>query len=425
MKYIDTRDMQKCISGLLVYLDVNIRTIGNEVGWHQHIGSRKVGIVASAIGLLLHNKLDKPFAKQQKVLNTLVRKQNSDGGWPYISNSQNCSNVEATCWALLALHAYGKNGVYDNEIGKGVNWLLDQNPSAKEDYGWPFRRNGEIRVYITCFVLRTLIFLGVSNHSKVEAALHWLIEAQSGKGGWGETKGDEPSVFFSAYSLITLLEFNANQSYQSVIDKGEKWLVKTMNTLSMQESFLTCRLEMIETETRNNKYRISFFHYVLPYVLLCYEKLGIHDRVYFSAINLLLERSKDGYINHPMLDNAKKRPIWALYDVASIFDVIALQNNKNKLLLLAFNHMFTIPSCWLTRVLMKFAKKWFFSIVLITAIVYFLGSYIIKYCEMFYKYLIEMTSPNWATFCMSIITSIIATCIVEFVLYIRRKMSVN
>ena len=425
MKYIDTKDIRNRISKLEIYLDANIRTVGNEVGWHQHLGSRKVGIVASAIGLLLHNRLNTTFAKRQNVLNTLVSKQNSDGGWPYISNSQNCSNAEATCWALLALHTCNGGGAYDENIIHGINWLLSQNPSEKVDDGWPFRKNGEIRVYITCFVLRTLNILGVNDEPKIEAALHWLIDAQSGKGGWGETKGDESSVFFTAYALVTLLELNAKESNQTAIDKGKKWLVKTMNALSMQESFLTCRLEMIETETRNNKYRISFFHYVLPYMLLCYEKLNIHDKVYFQAINLLLERSKNGYIDHPMLDNFKKRPIWALYDVVSVFDVIAPQNRKDRLLCVIFNHVFIVPSCWLTRVLMKLANKWLFSIVIITAIVFFLGSYIIMLSDILYKYLLENTSPNWTTFCMSIITSIIATGIVEFLWFVRRKLFVN
>lgn len=425
MKYIDTKDIRKRISKLQIYLDGNIRTIGHEVGWHQHLGSRKVGIVASAIGLLLHDRLNKPFTKKQDVLNTLVGKQNPDGGWPYISNSQNCSNAEATCWALLALHACADDGVYDENIAQGIKWLLSQNPSAREDFGWPFRKNGDIRVYITCFVLRTLNILGVRDEPKIEAALHWLVDAQSGKGGWGETKGDESSVFFTAYALITLLEFDATESNQAVIDRGKEWLVHTMKNLSMQESFLTCRLEMIETETRNYKYRISFFHYVLPYVILCYKKLGIYNKVYFKAINLLMERSKEGYIDHPMLDNFKKRPIWALYDVVSILNVIAPQNHKDRLLCVIFNHVFSIPRCWFSSGIMIFANKWVFSIVFITVIVFFFGSYILMFSEKLYGYLLNQSSPNWATLCMSIITSIIATVIVEIVLFVRRKLSVN
>lgn len=105
MKYIDSIDVNTRISELLDNLDANIRTIGNDVGWHQHLGARKIGIVASAIGLLMHKKLGTAFIKEENVIAGLANKQKSDGGWPYISNSHNESNVEATCWAMLALHA--------------------------------------------------------------------------------------------------------------------------------------------------------------------------------------------------------------------------------------------------------------------------------------------------------------------------------
>lgn len=260
MKYIDTKDVKKRIADLRKTLDGNIRTIGNEVGWHQHLGARKVGIVASAIGLLMHKMLQEPFTKEPNVLSTLVSKQNPDGGWPYISNSQNCSNVEATCWALLALHEYNDKNQFQEIISKGSEWLLNQNPSGKEDCGWPFRKNGEIRVYVTCFALMALFRVGVIGNNKVEAAVHWLQNTQNKDGGWGEVQGDESSLFFTSYALLTLLELSDSEhDFQESIEKGKDWLVSKMHCLSLDSSFLTCRLEMIETETRSNKYRITFF----------------------------------------------------------------------------------------------------------------------------------------------------------------------
>lgn len=49
----------------------------------------------------------------------------------------------------------------------------------KDDLGWPFRENGEARVYITCFVLRTLSALDVQDDEYIEAAIHWLINIQN------------------------------------------------------------------------------------------------------------------------------------------------------------------------------------------------------------------------------------------------------
>lgn len=76
MRYIDSIDVNTRISELLDNLDANIRTIGNDVGWHQHLGARKIGIVASAIGLLMHKKLGTAFAKEENVIAGLANKQN-------------------------------------------------------------------------------------------------------------------------------------------------------------------------------------------------------------------------------------------------------------------------------------------------------------------------------------------------------------
>lgn len=414
MRYIDSIDVNTRISELLDNLDANIRTIGNDVGWHQHLGARKIGIVASAIGLLMHKKLGTAFVKEENVIAGLANKQKTDGGWPYISNSHNESNVEATCWALLALHACNENGQYNERISQGIKWLLDQNPSGKDDLGWPFRENGEARVYITCFVLRTLSALDVQDDEYIEAAIHWLINIQNKNGGWGEVLGDEPSIFFTSYALLTLSELaeKTQRSFNESIDKGKKWLRSSMKGLSLETSLLSCRLEMIETENQDNKYRISFFHYVLPYVVLCYDKLGMHDKVLFDSIKLLMDRSNGGIVEHPMLDSSKKRPIWALYGVFLALSSVVSCYDSDKLIFVFLNRIYRIPSNWFTKCLLKLASVWSLYIIIISFIVYFGGAEAVTLWNCLYKYLVDNISPNWANFSMSIISSILATVII-------------
>lgn len=424
MRYIDSIDVNTRISELLDNLDANIRTIGNDVGWHQHLGARKIGIVASAIGLLMHKEPRTAFEKEENVVKGLANKQNSDGGWPYISNSQNESNVEATCWALLALHAYNENSQYDEIISCGTKWLLGQNPSRKDDQGWPFREKEEPRVYITCFVLRTLCVLNMKDDARVEAAIHWLINIQNKNGGWGEVVGDEPSVFFTSYALLTLSELagNTQRSFNESIDNGKKWLMSSMKDLSLEASFLNCRLEMIESENQGNKYRVSFFHYVLPCVVLCYDKLGIHNKVLFDSIKLLMDRSKGGIVEHPMLDSSKKRPIWALYGVFLALSSIVSVNSSDKLMFVFLNHIYKIPSNRVTRYLMKVANRWVLSAIVITLIIFFGGAVAVKIWNILYDYFASQVSPNWATFCMSVITSIIGTVIINKVVKFKKKI---
>ena len=424
MRYIKSNDVNTRIAELQDNLDANIRTIDGDVGWHQHLGARKIGIVASAIGILMHKKLETAFAKEVNVVTSLSKKQKADGGWPYISNSHNESNVEATCWAMLALHACNENGQYNERISHGIEWLLNQNPSGKDDLGWPFRENGEPRVYITCFVLRTLSVLNMEDNEKVEAAIHWLMNIQNKNGGWGEVLGDEPSIFFTSYALLTLSELaeKTQRSFNESIDKGKKWLRSSMKGLSLETSLLSCRLEMIETENQDNKYRISFFHYVLPYVVLCYDKLGMHDKVLFDSIKLLMDRSNGGIVEHPMLDSSKKRPIWALYGVFLALSSVVSGDKSDKLIFVFLNHIYKIPSCWLTRCFMRIANRWVLSAFIIALIIFWGGAFAVKFWNILYDYFADQVSPNWATFCMSVMTSIIATVIINRVVKFKKKI---
>lgn len=58
----------------------------------------------------------------------------------------------------------------------------------------------------------------------IEAAIHWLINIQNKNGGWGEVLGDEPSIFFTSYALLTLSELAEKLSEVSM-----KVLIKERN----------------------------------------------------------------------------------------------------------------------------------------------------------------------------------------------------
>lgn len=77
------------------------------------------------MALLFYKTINKDAPEKELNLNFIRRKQNPDGGWPYISNTSNTSNVESTCWALLALYKYDSI-LFHDQIENGVNWLLAQ-----------------------------------------------------------------------------------------------------------------------------------------------------------------------------------------------------------------------------------------------------------------------------------------------------------
>lgn len=157
-------------------------------------------------------------------------------------------------------------------------------------------------------------------------------------------------------------------------------------------------------------------------MILCYEKLGLQNKAFFDSIKLLLNRSKGGVVEHPMLDSSKKRPIWALYGVAIALSSILPDDDSNKLIVVCCNHVYRLPSAWPIRLLLKIINRWVLSVALITFIVNYYGGIIVLLWKNIYNYLIAQVSPNWATLCMSVCTSIIATAIIDFSLVFRKKV---
>lgn len=317
------RNIDNIISACTKTLNDNQRHIGSDVGWHQHLGSHKVGIVATAMALLYYREIDKECPEKEASLEFLRQKKNNDGGWPYISNTNGKSNVESTCWALCALHQYDAQ-LYREEIDGGISWLLSQYEQHEDmDSGWPFMRESLPKIYLTAFVLRTFKRLGKDCGQEYESAKKWLIDAQNDDGGWGELPERGSSIFFTCYCILTLMECGKSKD-DIMIMNAFRWLERKISHIDMYDSSLICYLEFIEKGIGNERARIPFFHYVLPYVVMTYIKLGKKNLVVFEAMKVLIERSSYGSIEHPMLENSKITPIWALFDAVS-----ALQSFKD------------------------------------------------------------------------------------------------
>lgn len=204
MKYIYRKNVDGIINACTKTLDDNHRHIGSDAGWHQHLGSHKVGIVATAMALLYYQMVSRECPEKEENLEFLRKKRNIDGGWPYISNTNGDSNVESTCWVLCALHQYDAQ-LYSREIEDGTTWLLTQYDQREDiDSGWPFMRDSLSRIYLTAFVLRTLKKLGKDSRQEYESAKKWLINAQNDDGGWGELPERGSSLFY----LLLYLDIN-------------------------------------------------------------------------------------------------------------------------------------------------------------------------------------------------------------------------
>jgi len=114
-------------------------------------------------------------------IDTLLSKQNQDGGWPYRSPNASCSPnasrsptarvrgrswTEPTAYAVLALLAAGETGA----ARKGLGWILS---AKRPDGGWPPQIGIDESTWVTALVaLLPPEQLGSSVHAR---AIAWLL----------------------------------------------------------------------------------------------------------------------------------------------------------------------------------------------------------------------------------------------------------
>lgn len=363
---IDER-IQQCTD----ILSDSVRHINGEVGWHQHLKSHKVGIVATAMAILYYTRLGLECPEKDDALRFLQTKVNEDGGWPYISNSRGRSNVEATCWAIQALNSQNNNGEFQELINNGIQWLLSQHNSSHEnDTGWPFAAGSIERTYITAIVMRTLIKLRATNNEAFTSAKQWLLSIQNKDGGWGEKQGDSSSIFFTCYCICTLNVLE-EPNVRIAVDEAISWLLKRLESVKLSDDSVVCYIEFIEHGIGTDRTRIQFFHYVLPYVVQSFLACGKKNSIVLNSLKELLHRSQKGIVVHPMLENSRIKPIWALYDtVNALYDFKSNFEDWDKMysFISLFNHIVGFRKYNPLR-LMSYLNLWWWNTFLVFILV--------------------------------------------------------
>jgi hypothetical protein len=426
MSFLKTACIDDLINNSIKTINESIRHINTDTGWHQHLDAKKVGIVATSIALKFYSLTGKTCPEEEDAIKFILNKQNNDGGWPYISNTPDKSNVESTCWAIQALSLYEDK--YSNAITKGVNWLLKHIIKINQsiDLGWGYINEQPSRTYHTCIALRTLAKKPENKAQEFESALQWLKNTQDSKGGWGESNGRPASLFFTSYAVITLIECGTETNAPSII-KALEWIENKIEEVGWNDASLTCYLEFIEQEIDSRKSRLSFFHFTLPYITMAFIKAGRQNSpIVFNSLSILKKKNLNGYWLHPFLEDSSIKPIWAIYDAISSF--IMFKQKKNNWGKIIYFRLFRGKIMSITRynpfrIIDSIGKKYWFAIRLFGGIAVFcLTAFWI------YSYLSPDTNHRFGSieqFIASIASSLIASLIFSFpniIRYINKKL---
>lgn len=286
------------------------REIAGDVGWHQHLGSDKIGIVATAMALIYYKDIAQlPCPKEEACIEFLKKTQQADGGWSFITNSKGISNVLATCWSIRALYKYEADSAI---IEKAVSWLYSK--KQKGDFGWSLFGT-KSQTFPTCFCVMTLLEIGVKPESEtLSSALTWLRNTVLQDGSWADSP-DKPyqSLFHTALTILCLQKANITTD-SILINKGLDWIEMKFKTQDFSAPCYECDLELMEERVSEYNIRVPYFHFTLPYVALVFLNANRDDKVVFKCVRLLVERNEGGSWPHPFIENKKIIPIWTLYD---------------------------------------------------------------------------------------------------------------
>ncbi|MFH1943428.1 MAG: hypothetical protein ABIL68_15105, partial [bacterium] len=103
-------EIDNAVQKALGFVKNNYKKIGERYGWHQFLGSNKIGNVATAQALLSFHYFQEDFSEKHHAIETITHAQflnkydkTLDGGWAYVTNASTIPTTECTSWILLLL----------------------------------------------------------------------------------------------------------------------------------------------------------------------------------------------------------------------------------------------------------------------------------------------------------------------------------
>lgn len=434
MEYIKKSKIDNVKKECLEYLRTTQRHKDGYYGWHQHLGTNKLGIVATSMALLSYKMMDNVSncPNYSNCLRYISNKRKSDNGWSYISNSGSVSNVEATCWAIQALLIQGPK--YKDIISNAVKWILSQhttNNITDGDAGWAYISGAEQKVYVTCLAIKTLSLakavvienLQSQIDTKVISAINWIKSIQKDNKGWGDSEKSDANLFHTSYVIPILIDYGNVKNTDPIIENAVNYIQTQLASNNYSSSRYECLIEFIEyniieksqINVDSQRIRLIFFHDVLQYALIALIKSGKDCDTIYWGIKYLCTKYRSGKVEHPLMENSKIFPIWPIYDTLLVFNEYITSHNIN------WNNVKIVFPCFINRktyIGKKFnplsyiliVPNCLYHFVAIVILCCFLGKY--KILSIFASWLSDFLNQGSDSNMSSIICNLIASILI-------------
>ena len=281
--------------------------IEDKMGYDHFLCQKRIGTLGSAVGLNILLKSPDYEDVKQKIAETVIGAQISDGGWGIKSHDNKESILESTCYSLMAVAGIKQA---KKPIDSALGWLFE---NRLNDGSWGSNKHSTTgKVTSTCLAVRTLLELGRINDAK--DSMEWICSTQNRDGGWGFEAGKTSSV--TATSQVVMLLARIEERNNAVFEKAKKWLVDRVNGDEIREE--------AEVSYLGDK-RFEYKHSTIVYTLTALAESGclqaVNPGFILHFISVIIDsRDKNGFWEHETTPGFY--PIWHTYNILNLLKAL-------------------------------------------------------------------------------------------------------
>ena len=282
--------------------------IEEKTGYDHFLCYPRIGVLGSAIGLLILSKKDEFSELKHDVLKTLLSAQRNDGGWGIRSLDNTESILESTCYSLQAISIFEKSS---DAKERAIKWLRN---NRLEDYSWGTNKSAPHgKVTSTCLALLTQRIIGEEND--LWGSEEWLLQAQNPDGGWGFVKNSGTSnITATSLAILTLCQSNLKENVN--LKKALLWLESAVNN-----SEITEETEISYIGNKRFEFNYATAIYALSALITASGANVIKPRVLLNHISEIVSKRKgNGFWEHKT--SPSLFPIWYTYNILSFLYLI-------------------------------------------------------------------------------------------------------
>lgn len=203
------KDVMKVVEEVFLLLDSTQVLRPGIAGWHQYLGSGKIGNIATSQVLQIYDKYKREPSNVIECVETLRRNVSSFHmgkqtfrGWSYASSGPPVPCVEPTFWAISALSTVNRSEA--DLVNEANLFFVGTRRVSEEGSSWGFTPFTEPRVTATCIAIHALYKIG--NYEVAREGIRWILSARGNHKGWGASRNSPPTLSHTAIVLMMLAD---------------------------------------------------------------------------------------------------------------------------------------------------------------------------------------------------------------------------